>query len=127
MKRIAFILVAILILLMGIVVVACGGGKEATMPTPPLVTPRDAANITTAEAMLNGNLDDLGTAPSVNVSVVWGTTSGGPYPNETTPQAMNAPGAYSFDLIGHSLFYLLCFFLAETKAKHSIYPGPQAL
>lgn len=94
MKVMAFLTMSVLLIM--VTVVACGGGKEA--PTPPTVTTSDATNIIATEAKLNGNLSDLGTASSVNVSFVWGTTSGGPYPNETTPQAMSAPGAFSFDL-----------------------------
>jgi len=96
MKVTAFLTMSVLLIM--VTVVACGGGKEA--PTPPTVTTSDATNIIATEAKLNGNLSDLGTASSVNVSFVWGTTSGGPYPNETAPQAMNTPGAFSFDLTG---------------------------
>ena len=66
--------------------------------TPPMVTTNDASNIGVNSARLNGNLDDLGTATSVNVSFEWGQTSGGPYLNETTPQTANTTGAFSFDL-----------------------------
>jgi len=45
----------------------------------------DATSISSTTARLNGNLTSLGTAPSVNVSFEWGTATGGPYPNSTTP------------------------------------------
>ena len=57
---------------------------------PPLI----AAN----SARLNGDLTSLGTASSVTVSVEWGVTLGGPYPNETTGQAMTRTGTFYFDL-----------------------------
>ena len=66
--------------------------------TPPAVTTNDASNVATTSARLNGNLTSLGTASSVTVSFVWGTTLGGPYPNETTGQAMTSTGTFYFDL-----------------------------
>ena len=51
---------------------------------------------------LNGNLTSLGTAGSVTVSFVWGTTLGGPYPNETTSENMTSTGTFYFDLPGLS-------------------------
>ncbi len=72
--------------------------KNFTTLTPPAVTTNDAGNIELDSARLNGSLDDLGSATSVDVSFEWGQTPGGPYPHETTPQAMSATGAFSFDL-----------------------------
>ncbi len=67
----------------------------------PIVTTNDATDITTNSARLNGYLDDLGSASAVDVSFVWGETSGGPYPNETSPpDTMNDFGAFYFDLDG---------------------------
>ena len=43
-----------------------------------------ANSVTTTSARLRANLTSLGTADNVTVSFVWGTTPGGPYPNETT-------------------------------------------
>ncbi len=68
--------------------------------TAPTVTTGDATDTTTDSARLNGNLDDLGTAITVDVSFEWGTTSGAPYDNETPSQALTAPGAFDFDLTG---------------------------
>ena len=65
--------------------------------TPPTVYTDDATGLGTTTATLNGNLSSLGTASSVTVSFVWGTSSGS-YPNGTTGQAMTSTGAYSFDL-----------------------------
>jgi len=67
---------------------------------PPTVITNDATDITVTTARLNGNLDYLGTASNVDISLLWGKTSGGPYPNETIQQAMNERGAFSFELMG---------------------------
>jgi hypothetical protein len=47
---------------------------------------------------LNGSLDDMGTASSVDVSFEWGETSGVPYANETATETMNATGVFDFEL-----------------------------
>lgn len=65
--------------------------------TPPAVTTNDASSITTNSGKLNGDLTSLGTASSVTVSFVWGTSSGS-YPNESTGEAMTSTGTFSFDL-----------------------------
>ena len=77
---------------------ACGKSTSA-----PSVTTNDASNAIANSARLNGNLTSLGTASSVTVSFVWGTTSGGPYPDETTGQVMTNSGTFSFDLSGLTL------------------------
>ncbi len=63
---------------------------------PPAVTTNPATDVTADSATLNGSLDDLGTASSVDVSFQWGETTD--YGNETPPQTMTAPGAFSGDL-----------------------------
>jgi phosphodiesterase/alkaline phosphatase D-like protein len=68
--------------------------------TPPTATTSDATSVATTSATLNGNLTSLGTATSVTVSFVWGTTAGGPYTLEATGQAKAATGAFSADLSG---------------------------
>ena len=77
-----------------------GCGKSSSAPS---VTTNDASNVTANSATLNGNLTSLGSASSVTVSFVWGTTSGGPYPNETTGQVTTNSGTFSFDLSGLTL------------------------
>jgi len=52
---------------------------------PPSVRTNAATDVSTHSATLNGILTSLGTATFVYASFVWGTTHGGPYPNETTP------------------------------------------
>jgi len=65
-------------------------------PAAPSVTTNDASGITGNSATLNGNLDNLGTAPTVNVSFEWGKTVS--YGNSTTPESKNTTGAFSFAL-----------------------------
>ncbi len=64
---------------------------------PPSVTTNNASNLTPTSARLNGYLDSLGTAGNVTLSFVWGTTAGGPYPNETGGQVMGTTGAFYYD------------------------------
>jgi hypothetical protein len=71
-----------------------------TLTTPPAVTTNAASNVTTTSATLDGNLTSLGTVGSVTVSFVWGTSVGGPYPNETTGEVKTSTGAFYFDLPG---------------------------
>lgn len=71
-----------------------------TLTMPPVVTTNDATSVAVDIVRLNGTLDDLGTALSVNVTFVRGITSGGPYPNEAALELMDAGKAYSFDLVG---------------------------
>jgi hypothetical protein len=66
---------------------------------PPQVTTDDASRITTSSARLNGNLTSLGSASSVTVSFVWGTSPGS-YLYETTGQAMTGTGAFYFEFGG---------------------------
>ena len=65
-----------------------------TATTPPAVTTMDASAITSSTAKLYGNLTSLGAAGTVNVSFLWGTTSGGPYPNSTPPRPMSGPAYF---------------------------------
>ncbi|MBN2099805.1 MAG: right-handed parallel beta-helix repeat-containing protein [Dehalococcoidia bacterium] len=71
----------------------------ATTCVPPSVTTNAASSIAASSARLNANLTSLGTASSVTVSFVWGTSSG-VYPYETTGQLVTAPGTFFFDLDG---------------------------
>jgi len=72
--------------------------RTSTLATSPTVTTNDASNIGINSSTLNGNLDSLGTASTVDVSFEWGQTSGEPYLNETTPETMGAVGPFSFEL-----------------------------
>ena len=75
----------------GEVVVGAGG----TLPT---VTTNAATDVVDESATLNGTLDDLDTASSVDVSFEWGATTA--YGNETTPQTMTSTGTFSVALSG---------------------------
>ena len=79
-------------------------GVESSFTTlvPPAVTTNAASSITTNSARLNSDLTSLGTASSVTVSFVWGTSLGGPYPNETATTAKTAAGTFYLDLSGLS-------------------------
>jgi len=65
-------------------------------PMPPSVTTNDASGITGNSATLNGNLGNLGTAPTVSVSFEWGEDTS--YGNTTTPESKSTTGAFSFAL-----------------------------
>ena len=71
---------------------------EGGVSASPTVTTNYATDVGTTGARLNGNLDSLGTASSVDVRFQWGTSSGD-YPNETASQPMDATGAFNFDLL----------------------------
>ena len=98
-----------------------GYGTEHAFTTsalPPSATTNNASSVTASSAVLNGTLNLLGTAATVNVSFQYGTTHGGPYPNVTTPQAMTAPGAFQANLSGlpaHTAHYF------RAKADGGIY------
>ena len=62
----------------------------------PSVTTSDASDITAISATLNGNLGDLGTTLSVNVSFEWGETAA--YGSETTPESIVTTGSFSASL-----------------------------
>ena len=67
--------------------------------TPPTVVTSDASSVTADSARLNGNLSNLGSSSTVNVSFQWGTSPES-YTNETIPQTMGATGPFNFDLTG---------------------------
>ena len=67
-------------------------------PLTPKVTTNAATSITTDSATLNGYLNSLGTASSVQVSFQWGITTA--YGSETIAQTMIAAGPFSANLTG---------------------------
>ena len=75
-------------------------GSFITLTTPPSVIASDATDITTDKAIMNANLVSLGTAEMVNVSFRWGTTTGGPYPNQTASQSTAAAGTIGLEVDG---------------------------
>lgn len=64
--------------------------------TAPTVATNAASSVGGTSATLNGNLSDLGTAGSVDVSFEWGTDTN--YGSETTPESVSATGAFTADL-----------------------------
>lgn len=87
--------------------------KRVSRLSPPTVETGDADTRRAGTALLDGELTSLGTAPVVQVSFEWGTTSGGPYPNETTPQMKNAIG--SFEAVIGSLSNDTYFYRAKAN------------
>ncbi len=70
-------------------------GASGTAPT---VTTNAATGVGDEVATLNGTLDNLGTASSVDVSFEWGTSTA--YGDETTSETMTSTGAFSAALSG---------------------------
>jgi hypothetical protein len=96
-------------------------GNEQVFTTgsfPPSVSTGDTTNITASSATLNGDLRFLGSASTVNVSFLYGTTQGGPYPNVTTPQTMTATGVFNAGVSGLSANTAYYF---KAKADGGIY------
>lgn len=62
------------------------------------VESRGATNVTEDSATLNGELTDLGTADSAQVSFEWGADT--TYGNRTTPETLNATGPFKADITG---------------------------
>jgi subtilisin family serine protease len=65
---------------------------------PPSVTTNPATAVTSSGATLNGNMTDLGSAVSAEVSFEWGLTTA--YGAETPPQTMASAGSFSANLPG---------------------------
>jgi hypothetical protein len=72
--------------------------NATTLTVPPSATTMAAGNVTTASAILNGNLTSLGSAGNVSVNFEWGATPA--YGNVTAIQTMNSTGTFSASLSG---------------------------
>jgi hypothetical protein len=70
--------------------------NATTLTVPPSVTTMAAGNVTTASAILNGNLTSLGSVGNVSVNFEWGATP--TFGNATPTQIMNSTGAFSASL-----------------------------
>jgi len=70
-------------------------------PVPPLVITGNSSFVTRNSAILDGNLDSLGSANNVNVSFEWGLSSG-IYTEETIVQSINTTGSFRCNLGGLS-------------------------
>ena len=74
-----------------------GEEKPFTTPTTaPSVTTNDATEVHSTSATLNGIIDSLGTAGSVEVSFEWGLTTA--YGSETTPGSKTTTGDFNATL-----------------------------
>ena len=71
-----------------------------TSTTYPQVTTDPASAVITTGANLNGHTTSLGTATSVTVGFLWGTSSTLATATNTTPTTQTAPGAFSSGLSG---------------------------
>jgi phosphodiesterase/alkaline phosphatase D-like protein len=71
-----------------------------TSTTPPAARTRSATEVRCTSATLNGTLDSMGTAESVEVSFQWGTTTA--YDNETAGQIVTVTGSFNASLTGLS-------------------------
>ena len=76
---------------------AVGPSTSTPDQAAPSVVTYPAHSVATTAARLRANLTSLGTADNATVSFVWGTTLGGPYPNETTGQVMTGTGTFYHD------------------------------
>jgi hypothetical protein len=85
---------AIIILLLALALAPAGCGEVIT---PPSVATIDATGVAADVATLNGDLSDLGTGSSVDVSFQWWTDSSS-YLKETDKQALTGTGVFSFEL-----------------------------
>ena len=80
-----------------------GYGAEGSFSTgmfTPYVETYPATDQTDTSANLNGNLNLLGSASTVNVYFVYGKTHNGRYPNSTPPQPMVGPGTFQANISG---------------------------
>ena len=68
--------------------------------SPPVVNTSTFAVVTSTSVTLNGILTSLGTAPMINVSFEYGTTTS--YGNTTPSQSMTTAGAFSANITGLS-------------------------
>ena len=72
---------------------------EITVTEPPTVAASGATDIGADSATLNGNLVDMGSAATIDISFEWGITSGA-LDQETTARVMTSTAAFSADLTG---------------------------
>ena len=68
--------------------------------TPPVVTTNGASGITSSSAALNGNLSGQGSATSVTVSFIYGTTTGYGSTVAGIPATLSSAGAFTANLTG---------------------------
>jgi hypothetical protein len=78
------------------------GLKETSIITPPTVFTRNSDNIKPNQAQLNGELENLGGADTVDVWFEWGVLGVSGYGNKTSHQERNSVGFFSLSLDGLS-------------------------
>jgi hypothetical protein len=88
---------------------------------PLTITTTDATAVQATAAILNGNLDSLGTADNVQVSFEWGTTKG--YGNETAPEIREATGNFAANLssLAPNTKY---YYRVKVVTRHGVVYGP---
>jgi len=96
-----------------------------TLKVPPAVTTDNATAVAATSATLNGFLDSVGTAGTVNVSFGWGTSHGS-YPNSTPAQVIANPGPFHADLNGLLAPLTEYYFIAKADGgAHGIVEGSE--
>ncbi len=100
------------------------GEEKAFIRIPPVVLTEDATPGKN-QVRLNGSLVSMGSASSVAVSFLWGTSSGD-YTDETTPQVMNSTGPFSFDLDLGEYYEISIFFKAKAVGDGTSYGEEKA-
>ncbi|MBN1643880.1 MAG: hypothetical protein JW856_03590 [Dehalococcoidales bacterium] len=102
---------------------ATGGDITFTTatPLPPDVNTLSATNVTTATATLNGFLESLGSAPSVDVYFEYGI---GTYNQKTSAQTLTATGGFTADIAGLTTGALYQFRTVADGGIHGITSGP---
>lgn len=99
---------------------------NSSVQTKPLrVMTGSATNVSHSSTTLNGDLSTLGMRPMVKVSFVWGTSPGGPYPNETPAQTKTSSGDYSLDL-GNLNPGTSYYFKARAVGNNTVYGAEQS-
>ena len=77
----------------------CPAAPPPPVKVAPSVSTSPALNISSSSARIEGDLSDLGTAASVALSFLWGTTQGGPY-QEVSVGQVSSGGTAFLDLTG---------------------------
>ncbi len=89
-----------LLVALAIAVSLFSGALPVSAATPPMVTTNAATSVTFNSVTLNGNLDSLGTATTVNLSFEYGTTNS--YGSLTDTQSVTGIGAFTARITGLS-------------------------
>ena len=96
-----------------------------TVTSPPTVAASGASEVGDDSATLNGNLADIGSATTVNVSFEWGLVSGA-LDQETEAEAVTATGAFSATLDGTLTANTTYYFRAKAVGDGTGYSAEQS-